>query len=370
MKVSVITVLDNTNYGTYLQALATGMAIRRCGHEAEIVHYTRECMTPKGLSRTILKERGLLRWINRCVLKSSKKTFELRDKDYAFLRTYFPITDEYVGFESLKANPPKADVYLTGSDQVWNSVYNRGVDHSFYLDFAPVGKKRVAYAASIGMQEFPDEEKKEIIALLKKYHTITVRESSAVKLLADIGVDSKMVLDPTLLLDKDEWADVAKRYPFDLKEPYLLTYSVEYGNENKYIKHYAQIIARKNGLKIYHVTYSEKARGDYYDKVFSLATPDIFLNLMLNASYIVVSSFHGTAFSVNFNKPFITVSPKRFNSRVDSLLKLTGLESRLVTDESANIDVLGNIDYTIVNERLNKERVSSMRLLKQMLSAE
>ena len=138
MKVSVITILDNTNYGTYLQALATGMAIQSCGHDVEIVHYTRWCQTQKGRSRTILKERGLLRWINRCVLKSSKKTFELRDKDYEFLKTYLSVTGEYIGFEMLKANPPKADIYLTGSDQVWNSVYNRGIDRSFYLDYAPI----------------------------------------------------------------------------------------------------------------------------------------------------------------------------------------------------------------------------------------
>lgn len=368
MKVSVITILDNTNYGTYLQALATGMAIQSCGHDVEIVHYTRWCQTQKGRSRTILKERGLLRWINRCVLKSSKKTFELRDKDYEFLKTYLSVTGEYIGFEMLKANPPKADIYLTGSDQVWNSVYNRGIDRSFYLDYAPIGKRRVAYAASIGMKAFPDEEKNETIALLRKYNAITVRESSAIKLLAELGVDSKMVLDPTLLLDKTQWKDVAKCYPFEAKEPYLLTYSVEYGKENKYIKHYAQKIAKKNRLRIYHVTYSEKARGDYYDKVFTLATPDQFLNLMLHASYIVVSSFHGTAFSVNFNKPFITVSPKRFNSRVMSLLELTGLESRLVFDDSADVETLGDIDYTLVNEKMQRERESSMRILSEMLS--
>lgn len=370
MKVSVITVLDNTNYGTYLQALATGIAIKRCGHDGEIVHYTRECMTPNGLSKTILKERGLLRWINRCVLKSTKKTFVLRDKDYEFLRTYLPVTGEYVGFESLKANPPKADIYLTGSDQVWNSVYNRGIDRSFFLDYAPMGKRRIAYAASIGMQAFPDVEKEKTVELLQKYHTITVRESSAVKLLSDIGIDARMVLDPTLLLDKNEWTNVAKHYPFEVTEPYLLTYSVEYGNEDNYIKHYAQKIARKRGLKIYHVTYSEKSRSNYYDKVFTLATPDQFLNLMLNASYIVVSSFHGTAFSINFNKPFITVSPKRFNSRVESLLKLTGLETRLVCDDSADVETLGDIDYTPVNEKMRRERENSMRILSEMLSGE
>lgn len=126
MKVALITILDNTNYGTYLQALATGMAIRSFGHEIELVHYTRKSMTPKGSSRQILKDRGVLRWFKRCVLKRKgrKLSYELRDKDIDFLSSYLSITREYVGFEQLKNDPPKADVYLTGSDQVWNSYYN------------------------------------------------------------------------------------------------------------------------------------------------------------------------------------------------------------------------------------------------------
>lgn len=367
MKVSIITIIDNTNYGTYLQALATGMAIRNLGHEAEIVYYTRKSMTPKGRSKAILEDRGLLRWFNRCVLKSSKKTRELRDKDISFLKKYMPMTREYVGYEELEANPPKADVYLTGSDQVWNSFYNRGVDKSFYVDYAPEGARRISYAASIGMPEFPLDEVDEVKSLLSKYYAITVREIGAKEIFAKIGIESQVVLDPTLLLDKAEWTKVAEQYPFEESEPYLLTYSVEYGKEDSYIKHYATRIAEARGLKLYHITYGDVPRDNYYDKVFSYATPDQFLNLMLHASFVVVSSFHGTAFSINFNKPFITVSPKKFNSRVQSLLKITGLESRVVTDASQDASVFGDIDYDEVNRKLAIERNESLKILSDML---
>lgn len=367
MKVVIITVLDNTNYGTYLQALATGLTVHKLGCDVEIIHYIRKFMTPQGYSKLILKERGFLRWLNRCVLHSRKRTHELRSKDYAFLESYIPVTKEYVGFEELLADPPKADIYLTGSDQVWNSFYNRGIDKSFYLDFAPKMAKRISYAASIGMSAIPAEEVDETTRLLSKYQAITVREISAKKILSDLGVCSEVVLDPTLLLNKDEWVNIANRFHFDEKEPYLLTYSVEYGNENSIIKHYAQQIAKERGLKLYHITYSGKPKDNYYDKIFCYATPDQFLNLMLNASFIVVSSFHGTAFSINFNKPFITVSPKKFNSRIQSLLRITGLDSRLVTDNTRSLDSFGNINYDIVNEKLDIERKKSINILSQML---
>lgn len=368
MKVSVITILDNTNYGTYLQALATGMIIRKLGHDAEIIHYTRTSMTPKGRSKAILEDRGFLRWFHRCVLKSSKKTQELKDKDYEFLQSFLPVTREYVGFETLLANPPVADVYMTGSDQVWNSFYNRGIDRSFYLDFAPKGARRVSYAASIGMAEIPEKEFEETKSLLSKYQYITVRETAAKKLLEGLEIASEVVLDPTLLLNKDEWSRIAEKFSWHEDTPYLLTYSVEYGKENTLIKHYAKEIAQKRGLKIYHVTYSGVPSDNYYDKVFCYATPDQFLNLMLHASFVVVSSFHGTAFSVNFNKPFITVSPKKFNSRVQSLMGITGLESRMVTDGTRNIDDFCEIDYKNVNEKLEAERQKSMGLLVSMLT--
>lgn len=370
MKVSIITIVDNTNYGTYLQALATGMAIKKLGHEAEIVYYTRECMTPKGRSKAILQDRGVLRWFYRCVLKSSKKTQELRKKDILFLKKYMPMTREYVGFGELMSDPPKADIYLTGSDQVWNSFYNRGIDKSFYVDYAPEGAKRISYAASIGMPEFPSDEVEDVKGLLKKYHTITVREIGAKEILTKLGIASRVVLDPTLLLDKSEWGRIAGQYPFGESEEYLLTYSVEYGKEDSYIKHYAKQIAEKRGLKLYHITYGSVPRDNYYDRVFSYANPGQFLNLMLHASFVVVSSFHGTAFSINFNKPFITVSPKKFNSRVQSLLKITGLESRMVTDVSRDISLLGDIDYEEVNKKLSVERENSLYILCEIIAVQ
>lgn len=367
MKVCVITVLDNTNFGTYLQALATCKAIEEVGHEAEVVRYTRKFMTPSGMSSNILKKRGLLRWINRRYLKPFKNIFRLRSLDYNFLAKHVSVTSEYIGFEHLQERPPAADLYLTGSDQVWNSVYNRGIDRSYYLDFAPKDKNRIAYAASIGMSEIPQDQLDVVRNLLSKYNAITVRETSSVDILSRIGIKSSVVLDPTLLLNREQWVKYADQTQ-PSEEEYILTYSVEYGNEDSIIEYYAKQVASRKKLKIYHVSYSgPSSMPTYADKVFPYATPDVFLRLMLGASFVIVSSFHGTAFAINFNKPFITVTPHRFNSRIDSLLSLTGLNSRKVSDCDIRIDDMECIDYETVNNVLDDERKKSLFLLKSMI---
>lgn len=367
-KVLLITILDNTNYGTYLQALATSVVVRNLGYEVEVIRYIRPCQTPHGQSMRILRERGLLRWINRCVLHGSKETWILRDKDYEFLQSFVPVTRQYTSFSELQRDVPEADIYLTGSDQVWNSVYNDGIDRSFYLDFAPAGKKRIAYAASIGMDKIPDEEREDMRSLLQKYAHITVREQAAVSLLSSVGIKSQCVLDPTLLLTHSQWSDIAEKYPCKFDEPFLLVYSVELKSQNRLIEKYAKEIAEKKGLKIYHVSYSGSRKNPAYpDRHFNYATPDVFLNLMLNASFVVISSFHGTAFSINFNKQFLTVAPARFSSRVQSLLEKAGLSSRLVHNNSFSTTGLEDIDYMAINPIIQEEREKSLCAFKSIL---
>lgn len=366
MKVSIITILDNTNFGTYLQALATGKVIERLGYEVEIVRYTRPSMTGWGQLKCLLLDRGLL-----SVFRNSWKiprSIKLRDRDYVFLSKFFPVTGEYVGYKSLQTNPPVADVYLVGSDQVWNSIYNKGIDKSFYLEYAPKGKKRISYASSIGMDSIPEKEVAETVRLLKNFDGITVREKAANELLAQHGVRSDVVLDPTLLLEPKEWLEILGESAMHFNERYLLVYSVELKKQNQLINYYAQKIATQRNLKIYQISYSGSAtRLPCVDRFFALSTPEMFLNLMRNASFVVVSSFHGTAFSVNFQKEFITISANRFNSRVNNLLDITGLNERLVNDNKFDIETMSDIDYSIVGSKINSERRVSIEKLSHLL---
>ena len=367
-KISIITIIDNNNFGTFLQAFSLCKCIEALGAQPEIVDYCRPSLNwkknlKKSLSSTINPIRLLVRFY------TALQGHRLHLKDRKFIKEYLtPV--EYSSFEEIKKNPPVADIYMTGSDQVWNSIYNRGVDHSFYLDYAPHGSKKVAYAASFGMDEIPENECDEIYALLSEYSHISLREESSVRLLIDLNLPSfklQTVLDPTLLLSKEEWFSHIK-IPRMHKEKYLLVYSVESKAQDKIISEYAKKISLDKGLIVVGVYYGSK-----YNRIQSCkynhyrATPQSFLSLMYYADYVIVSSFHGTAFSINFEKEFLTITPNRFNNRVSNLLKITGLEERLITSLDDKKLSLSEINYELVRKNLQVEREKSKKYLQSII---
>lgn len=366
-KVEIITIFDNTNFGTYLQALALALVIKRKGYDVEIIDYIRPGQSEdawKKFADNFIKKIYYTLW-------EFPRWRKLRNDCHSFVHRFVQLSKvQYLSFDDLKRNPPLADIYVTGSDQVWNSIYNEGIDRSFYLDFVPEGCKRVAYAASIGMPEIPRGEVEGMRRLLSKYSAMTVREADASRLLAGLGFSGvPVVLDPTLLLDKDDWKSISGQFVQIDTEPFILVYSVEEKEQNALIGKYADILSRKNGWKIYEISYnSYHRRLKFADRHFLQVTPDIFLQLMLKARFVIVSSFHGTAFSINFNKQFLTITPNRFNSRVDNILTLCGLKDRLVTTSDFDVDNIRPISFDKVNTLLDKERSKSFDLLYGMLS--
>ena len=367
-KVSLITIFDNPNFGTYLQALALGLMIEKEGLSVEIVHYERPVwhVFPKWLLKFHFLEPL---YLLKAYLRKNKNIIQQKECR-RFVAKHISLSKTYYSYRELEENPPKADIYLTGSDQVWNTTHNHGVDKAFYLGYAPKEAPRYAYAASIGMSQIPSEFVEETKVLLTKYQRISVREQSNIGLLASIGIKSEQVLDPTLLLNKKEWIKYAR--PMTFTEPYLLVYSVESKERDAIVGQVAQKVAQVKGLKIYEVNYfgaNKTIPG--CDKHFFYATPDLFLALIANARYVVVSSFHGTAFSINFNKDFISVAPDRFSSRIDGILDMTELEWRKVSDANEVTDELINkpIDFSKANGKIKIEREKSISFLKEILKA-
>ena len=340
-KISLITIFDNPNFGTYLQALALGVVLERFNTKVEIVHYERPVWHTFSNFRKKTKYLEPLR-ILKAYIRGRKgiiQQYECRK----FVGKYLKITPPYYSYEELEKNPPKADIYLTGSDQVWNTIHNHGIDKSFYLGYAPKDKPRYAYAASIGMDNIPVEYTNITKDLLSRYNAISVREELNVTLLSKIGINSSLVLDPTLLLSSDEWIKYSKKKSFP--EEYLLVYSVESREQDRVVSAIAKKIAKQKKLKIYEVNYfGENKSIEGCDRHFFYATPQLFLSLVSNATFIVGSSFHITAFAINFKKNFLSVAPKRFSSRIDSLLRLTGLEDR-------KISTVDDFDESLINKK-------------------
>lgn len=369
-KVSIITIIDNNNFGTFLQAFALCKKVEQIGAKPELVDYCRPHMSWRHKAGLVLKTiHNPLRLLSR--LLTLWKSYKTHQNDRKFIQQYLsPCLCKNI--DEIK-HSVSADIYMTGSDQVWNSIHNEGLDTVFYLNYASGNVPRVAYAASIGMPDFQDWEKEKTKALLERYTIITLREQSSIELLAKLGINrSKLhtVLDPTLLLDKEEWKKQIK-IPRLHEEKYLLVYSVETKKQNSVIENVAEKIAKKRNLKIvgiyYGGIYGQMQCCDYNHHY---ATPDVFLSLMYYADYVVVSSFHGTAFSLNFNKEFITVMPNRFNSRVLSLLTTVNATDRIIKNANSDLASIRPLDYSKINNILEREREKSVSLLKQMVNVD
>lgn len=365
LKVSLVTIFDNPNFGTYLQALALSKILERLGATVEIVNYWREFniyhknlnpFRPGFISRLVrlIRNVGIIM---------------VRKRQHRYIEKEVELTQRYTSYKQLKKNPPQADIYLTGSDQVWNTRHNHGIDKAYYLGFAPMGKRKCAYGASIGMHEIETKFKEETALLLLQYDFISVRESSNVELLLGIGIGPvEMVLDPTLLFNRADWKNYVKE-KLRPEEKYLLVYSVESATQRELIAEIAGRVSKEKKLKKICISYGGRgSRIPCCDKYYYYSTLERFLTLFYYADFVVVSSFHGTAFSINMNKPFITVAPERFSSRVDGLLQLIDLKERKVSKmEEFKHSLLAVPNYVEINKILDTERQRSILLIKERI---
>lgn len=364
-RVALITILDNSNFGTYLQAVATCYTIKKLGASITVIRYERPSVTPKRKGEQqfhfLTNIRGLIRRLQ------GNNHYIQRMSCLSFLKKHVNVTRLYYSYADLCAHPPKADIYITGSDQVWNTIHNRGIEKAYYLGFVSSNKaKKISYAASIGMDEIPSEFRQTTKELLQQYNAISVREKSNVTLLKEIGIKAENVLDPTFLLKRKEWQTFAR--PYNHTKPYVLVYSVEEPEQNIIVSQVAKYIKEKLNADIIEVSYrGEDRKIDGCDFHCYYATPDTFLSLFLGASFAIVSSFHGTAFSLNLNIPFITIAPDRFSSRIDSILKLTKTENRKIQSfDCHKIEAIyrSQIDFELVNRLLDEQRDLSLEFLK------
>ena len=361
-KISLITIFDVANFGTYLQTLATAVILQNLGASVEVVHYERPFKNTK-----LLRKNFILRYFYYLY-------FWLRGYDGClfmyrcrrFVSKYTRISRTYFSIDELKKNPPVANVYVTGSDQVWNTDHNQGIDEAYYLCYAPTGKKKVSYAASIGQDSIPEQHKKRTFELLSQYDAISVREDNAVRLLTELGLKATHVLDPTLLLNREEWLKYSSKRK--VIEDYLLVYSVEPVEYDYKVADIAKKIAGKKNLKIVSVSnWGAEKRIPDCDMYFDYALPQDFLSLMAYASFVVASSFHGTAFAINFNRQFITITPGAFSSRISSLLSLIGLENRRINSAAELSEGLlkEQIDFSYVNSKLALNRNRSINYIRR-----
>lgn len=311
--------------------------------------------------------------------KKLQKEFEteisLREKFFVeFQRENFHYFNmRRMNWHMLKKNYPKTNIYMCGSDQIWNPYMrsNRN-DPGYFLAFAPEGTKKIAYAPSFGSSDLPNTAKANLEELLKDYTAISVREKSGVDIVKKYANrDAKWVVDPTLLRTPEQWKRIARK-PKNLPEKYILCYRFA---ESDATRKAVDETAERMGLPVVSMPLSDVALQDPYQFVFD-AGPREFIGLIQNAELVCTDSFHATVFSVLMKTPVCVFlresynSGNSMNSRVYSLLEMLHLEQLIKTDNENNSKVLEclDVDYTEAHERLKVLREDSMAFLENALN--
>lgn len=367
MKVSVITRHSVANYGSILQSYATQKAINKLNCDCEIIDYTKIEEQGKNIARTLCENSKF--WSRNVFLKLIYYILQTPNYLYSYnkfkkyRKQLLKQTEiEYSSFEELCERPPMADVYCSGSDQIWGKIGTDEVDKAYFLEFVPKGARCISYAASIGKAAISNETKLALKTYLTKYESIFVREKTAVEIIKKEGIDNvKLVLDPTLLLENNEWEKLIKSKPKFKK--YILLYQL---HDNPRFVEYAKSFSKQTGIELVRICPSVQSLFRGGKGVF-LPTPQEFLSLFKNAEYVITDSFHGTVFSLLFNRKFIDVLPSETGTRIINILELTKLEDRILKDYNDFSYIGKDVDFTEANAILNDERKKSIELLKNAL---
>lgn len=350
MKLGLVTIYNVPNFGSALQAYATQCILEQLGHECKIIQYK----YPNELQRagkpdiktmlySLTTRLGLV-----SQQRKSNKLRKFREKNYNFTRPYN-------SFKELEDEDwASYDGFVIGSDQVWKVLYTKG-EPAFTLSFAPDEKKRFSVASSFASDHLPEIYEDTFKAELQKFNALSVRESEGIEIITrQLGLDKNVFvcLDPTLLLNRDQWLHLSPKNRKNNKESYILYYMWAYAFEPRpFINTVVEYFREKTGIKsVIALEGAPKSsiHGVNYINKEDSSIPE-FLELFANASLVVTSSFHGTAFAINMGVPLISIIPdNEKDSRQRSLLKSVGAE---------NCVVRLNQDVDSINPYYNKDSV-------------
>lgn len=362
MKIKTITCHNVYNYGASLQAFALQYYLQQQGHDVEIINYRPwynrdgyDLFAVPEVSWTykITRRCSILRYIaapirNRHLLWTYGRKEAFDKFTGKMLRTTAVL---YPDIDTLRSNPPDADVYIAGSDQIWNPDMQNGWDPAFYLDFGKSSIRRLSYAASFGIDNIKPESKDFIRTNLSKFEAIAVREKTGLSILNDLGfTNSEQVLDPVFLLTSEQWRKVvisqAKKYNLKSGE-YILLY--DFINDDK-VRDFVKLCSKVTGLPI--IAINDLRRNSCAKRNINNAGPLEFVSLISNAAVVVSNSFHATAFSCIFDKDFYTfpLSTQRNSSRMTDLLSSLGVMERFSPTSMTTC----HIDHVHLRKEMNR----------------
>ena len=384
LKVGVLTTFFSKNYGAVLQAYATEKIVEKLGHSSEFINY-QNTFEEFYIPISTLKEQEKLSLVGKieqkvknifAKLNYNQKIADgslIRDKEFdEFVNGCLKIgKTSYKSPKDFISNVPHMpyDVFLCGSDQIWNPIAHN-FDDVYYLNF-PTTAKKVSYASSVAYNCFSDSEIERICSAITSIDSISVREKSTAEWMQPyINKKVNHVIDPTFLLNKDEWLTLTSEKHFDGK--YLLVYLLNYNEQNKNTVTLVSELARKKGCRVICLPYTSiKFPKDIEAEYRYDIAPNDFIQLLNGAECVITNSFHATALSVNLNIPFFVVSShernKNLQTRISDLLEEIGLGNRKIYPDTKSICTEEPVNFESVNMIISKRRNEGVEYLKHAL---
>lgn len=366
-KIGIITVHRNVNYGANLQAFASCKYINNLGFNAEIIDYL-----PKELD----KDNYLFSWLklsydggktssiahNLKLLAALALSAPVKNKKlksfYAFRKKHCKLSPKYINSNDILKGE-YTDV-VCGSDQIWNPDITNGINPFYFGDILGI-KNKISYAASLGKEAYNQADEQKAAELIKNIDYVSVREEKSVEYIKSIsGKEVVGVCDPVFLLTREEYEKIAK--PINVKKPYLLVYSVV---GNPVMLSAAKEYAAQKGLTLVEICQNKNRHAKHIQ--LCVASPQEFLGAIKDAETVITNSFHGTAFSIIFNKDLYVFDNKARGSRITNILSKADLEERIVESE---IKELAPIDYCVVKNALEDYISSSKQFLDSAIKAQ
>lgn len=364
-RIGIITYHRSRNYGAQLQAYASRVTLEKMGYKAEVIDCNHIGQTKSIFSWHFRDFRGLCGALRNNLLAcvSERKRAKLFAE---FSRTAIGVSAPCHTKDELERQCRNYDAVITGSDQVWHPQICEG-NTAFFLDLPLKREQKIAYAPSFGVSEYTEAEVQRYMPLINDIAHLSAREKVGQELiLRHTGREATLVLDPTMLLTREDWERLAKPAPY--KKPYLFYFTIL--NEPAGLDTLVRRIAAERGLQIVRIG----SLKDLLKRGFINARangPREFLGLVRDADFVVTSSFHGTVFSILFEKDFLCIlNNNNRNSRLETLTEQTGLREQLVRHVSS-YDFRHDYhhpDYRASALRISRLREASLNFLRQALS--
>ena len=373
MNIYTMTWYEGNNYGSVLQAYALPKAIEAMGYPCRILGYH----PSKAISlKQKIVNRSLIATVRYKVNEKAMQLFGKKNISsgttdsmalfHAFRETEMQVTERCSNAASIMQACGEDAVFICGSDQIWNPYY---YDPYYFLSFVKEKKNKISYAPSFGVSQIPDSKKKVIQDSLSSFEYLSVREQSGKKIVDSLtGKSAQVVVDPTLLLPMEQWNSISIDNHED--EPYLFCYFL---SKNEDYLCVAKTIAEKFHLK---VRMLPMVAADFTrpETINQAVGPREFLGYIKNAAFVLTDSFHCSAFAIRYHRQFYVL--QRFasndirgqNSRIESLLRLSSFEDRLIVPgKSKEYCLLDDQRFTGSDSQMNQEIAQSRAWLENAL---